>query len=122
MLVQGAGGGVAVVDQAFDADGRSKSTSLNPGTPVRQVRPAKAGARLMGTTVSLQQVASTEMQEKFAHYNLKLEEVLIGTPSSSPDKAAKCSGVKPWLLRIGAGSTPRSESACSTVLAVSSNN
>src|SRR5512134_2776216 len=31
---------------------------------------------------SIQQLSSTEMKEKFAHYNLELEEVLIGTPSS----------------------------------------
>ncbi len=30
----------------------------------------------------IQQVASQEMKEKFAHYNLELEEVLIGTPTS----------------------------------------
>ncbi|MBP7688731.1 MAG: hypothetical protein KA765_12515 [Thermoflexales bacterium] len=32
----------------------------------------------------IQQVASQEMREKFAHYNLELEEVLIGTPASAP--------------------------------------
>jgi uncharacterized membrane protein YqiK len=32
----------------------------------------------------IQEVAGGEMQAKFAHYNLKLEEVLIGTPTSSP--------------------------------------
>jgi len=32
----------------------------------------------------IQQVASQEMREKFAHYNLELEEVLIGTPTSAP--------------------------------------
>jgi uncharacterized membrane protein YqiK len=31
----------------------------------------------------IQNVASSEMKEKFAHYNLELEEVLIGTPASS---------------------------------------
>ena len=31
----------------------------------------------------IQQVAGREMKAKFAHYNLELEEVLIGTPSSS---------------------------------------
>jgi uncharacterized membrane protein YqiK len=31
----------------------------------------------------IQQQASQEMQERFAHYNLELEEVLIGTPASS---------------------------------------
>jgi uncharacterized membrane protein YqiK len=31
----------------------------------------------------IQQQSSNEMKERFAHYNLELEEVLIGTPSSS---------------------------------------
>ena len=31
----------------------------------------------------IQQIASQEMKEKFAHYNLELEEVLIGTPTPS---------------------------------------
>src|SRR5262249_35469391 len=31
----------------------------------------------------IQQQASEEMREKFAYYNLKLEEVLIGTPKSA---------------------------------------
>jgi len=31
----------------------------------------------------IQEVASAEMREKFAHYNLELEEVLIGTPKSA---------------------------------------
>jgi uncharacterized membrane protein YqiK len=34
---------------------------------------------------NIQQISSQEMKEKFAHYNLELEEVLIGTPGSSPD-------------------------------------
>ncbi|MBI2266507.1 MAG: flotillin family protein [Armatimonadetes bacterium] len=32
----------------------------------------------------IQQIAGQEMKEKFARYNLELEEVLIGTPGSSP--------------------------------------
>ncbi|MEO6418278.1 MAG: SPFH domain-containing protein, partial [Polyangiaceae bacterium] len=32
----------------------------------------------------IQTSAGLEMKEKFAHYNLELEEVLIGTPASSP--------------------------------------
>lgn len=32
---------------------------------------------------AIQSAASTEMKEKFSHYNLELEEVLIGTPTSS---------------------------------------
>lgn len=31
----------------------------------------------------IQEISSTEMKNKFMHYNLELEEVLIGTPSSS---------------------------------------
>ncbi|WPX08977.1 SPFH domain-containing protein [Caldicellulosiruptor danielii] len=33
----------------------------------------------------IQKMASEEMKERFAHYNLELEEVLIGTPMSSPN-------------------------------------
>jgi len=32
---------------------------------------------------AIQQISSQEMKEKFAHYNLELEEVLIGTPESA---------------------------------------
>jgi uncharacterized membrane protein YqiK len=37
----------------------------------------------------IQQISSSEMKEKFAHYNLELEEVLIGTPgtANAGDKA-----------------------------------
>jgi uncharacterized membrane protein YqiK len=33
----------------------------------------------------IQKISSVEMKEKFAHYNLELEEVLIGTPTSTGD-------------------------------------
>ncbi len=38
--------------------------------------------QLLQERSAIQQIASQEMKEKFAHYNLELEEVLIGTPSS----------------------------------------
>jgi len=38
--------------------------------------------QLLQERSDIQQIASEEMKEKFAHYNLELEEVLIGTPSS----------------------------------------
>ncbi|MBI5962445.1 MAG: flotillin family protein [Chloroflexi bacterium] len=38
--------------------------------------------QLLQDRSAIQQQASKEMQEKFKHYNLELEEVLIGTPSS----------------------------------------
>ena len=38
--------------------------------------------QLLQERSAIQQQAGTEMKEKFAHYNLELEEVLIGTPSS----------------------------------------
>ncbi|HEX2698400.1 MAG TPA: SPFH domain-containing protein [Anaerolineales bacterium] len=41
--------------------------------------------QLLQERSAIQQVASQEMKEKFAHYNLELEEVLIGTPSSPAD-------------------------------------
>jgi len=39
--------------------------------------------QLLQDRSQIQAVASAEMQAKFAHYNLELEEVLIGTPGSS---------------------------------------
>jgi uncharacterized membrane protein YqiK len=38
--------------------------------------------QLLQERSAIQQQASTEMKDKFQHYNLELEEVLIGTPSS----------------------------------------
>jgi uncharacterized membrane protein YqiK len=38
--------------------------------------------QLLQERSAIQQIASQEMKEKFEHYNLELEEVLIGTPSS----------------------------------------
>jgi uncharacterized membrane protein YqiK len=38
--------------------------------------------QLLQERSAIQQVASQEMKDKFHHYNLELEEVLIGTPSS----------------------------------------
>ena len=38
--------------------------------------------QLLQERSDIQKIASEEMQEKFKHYNLELEEVLIGTPSS----------------------------------------
>lgn len=39
--------------------------------------------QLLQDRADIQRQASTEMREKFAHYNLELEEVLIGTPSGA---------------------------------------
>ena len=39
--------------------------------------------QLLQERSAIQQIASEEMKEKFKHYNLELEEVLIGTPSSA---------------------------------------
>jgi len=41
--------------------------------------------QLLQERSAIQQQAGVEMKEKFAHYNLELEEVLIGTPSSAED-------------------------------------
>ncbi|GAB4481172.1 MAG: hypothetical protein OHK0031_02870 [Anaerolineales bacterium] len=41
--------------------------------------------QLLQERSAIQQQSSLEMKEKFQHYNLELEEVLIGTPTSSAD-------------------------------------
>ena len=43
--------------------------------------------QLLQDRSAIQQIASQEMKEKFEHYNLELEEVLIGTPSSPENDA-----------------------------------
>lgn len=42
--------------------------------------------QLLQDRSEIQRTAGMEMKEKFAHYNLELEEVLIGTPTSGEDK------------------------------------
>src|SRR5687767_11711176 len=44
--------------------------------------------QLIQDRASIQKLAGNEMKEKFAHYNLELEEVLIGTPGASGDDRA----------------------------------
>ena len=43
--------------------------------------------QLLQERSDIQKIASSEMKEKFQHYNLELEEVLIGTPSSPENDA-----------------------------------
>src|SRR5512146_204005 len=43
--------------------------------------------QLLQERSDIQKIASEEMKEKFQHYNLELEEVLIGTPSSPENDA-----------------------------------
>ena len=42
--------------------------------------------QLLQDRSEIQRTAGMEMKEKFAHYNLELEEVLIGTPTANEDK------------------------------------
>lgn len=42
--------------------------------------------QLLQDRSEIQQTAGHEMKQKFAHYNLELEEVLIGTPTSNEDR------------------------------------
>ncbi len=44
--------------------------------------------QLLQERSQIQQIAGQEMKEKFEHYNLQLEEVLIGTPTSASDDMA----------------------------------
>lgn len=49
---------------------------------LKMSRAARTLIQLLQERSAIQQQSSTEMKEKFEHYNLELEEVLIGTPSS----------------------------------------
>jgi uncharacterized membrane protein YqiK len=49
----------------------------------KNIGQTKTLIQLIQERSEIQETASREMKEKFAHYNLELEEVLIGTPSAS---------------------------------------
>ncbi|MGA1821798.1 MAG: SPFH domain-containing protein [Thermoplasmatota archaeon] len=49
----------------------------------KNIGQTKTLIQLIQERSEIQQMASTDMKEKFAHYDLELEEVLIGTPTSS---------------------------------------
>lgn len=49
----------------------------------KNIGQSKTLIELLQERSHIQEVSSSEMKEKFAHYNIELEEVLIGTPSSS---------------------------------------
>jgi len=49
---------------------------------IGQTRPL---IQLIQERSEIQCIASQEMKEKFQHYNLELEEVLIGTPAATGD-------------------------------------
>jgi len=49
----------------------------------KNIGQTKTLIQLIQERYEIQQIASSEMKQKFDHYNLELEEVLIGTPSSS---------------------------------------
>ncbi len=50
----------------------------------KNVGQTKTLIELIQQRSEIQRTSSVEMKEKFAHYNLELEEVLIGTPHSAP--------------------------------------
>lgn len=49
----------------------------------KNIGQSKTLIELLQERSNIQEVSSLEMKKKFAHYNIELEEVLIGTPSSS---------------------------------------
>jgi uncharacterized membrane protein YqiK len=75
-----------LVIQRFGDIKRLVEQTLDPmvGAYFKNIGQTRTLIQLIQDRSLIQQVASQEMQEKFNHYNLKLEEVLIGTPSSSP--------------------------------------
>ena len=55
--------------------------------------------QLLQERSAIQQQAGVEMKEKFAHYNLELEEVLIGTPSS-PEGDTRDTQIETILMQL----------------------
>lgn len=74
-----------LVIQRFGDIKRLVEQTLDPMVAAyfKNVAQTRTLIQLLQERSMIQQIASQEMQEKFAHYNLQLEEVLIGTPSSA---------------------------------------
>ena len=51
----------------------------------KNIGQTKTLIQLIQERYEIQSIASSEMKAKFEHYNLELEEVLIGTPAASPN-------------------------------------
>jgi uncharacterized membrane protein YqiK len=76
-----------LVIQRFGDIKRLVEQTLDPMVSAyfKNVAQTRTLIQLLQERSSIQQIASQEMKEKFSHYNLELEEVLIGTPSASVD-------------------------------------
>jgi uncharacterized membrane protein YqiK len=74
-----------LVVQRFGDIKRLVEQTLDPMVSAyfKNVGQTRTVIQLIQDRSEIQKVASTEMKEKFAHYNLELEEVLIGTPAAS---------------------------------------
>ncbi|MBI2331030.1 MAG: flotillin family protein [Chloroflexi bacterium] len=73
-----------LVIQRFGDIKRLVEQTLDPMVAAyfKNVAQTRTLIQLLQERSAIQQQSSTEMKEKFAHYNLELEEVLIGTPAS----------------------------------------
>ncbi|MCB9112203.1 MAG: flotillin family protein [Anaerolineales bacterium] len=73
-----------LVIQRFGDIKRLVEQTLDPMVAAyfKNVAQTRTLIQLLQERSAIQQQSSLEMKEKFAHYNLELEEVLIGTPSS----------------------------------------
>jgi uncharacterized membrane protein YqiK len=76
-----------LVTQRFGDIKRLVEQTLDPMVAAyfKNIAQTRTLIQLIQERSQIQEQASTEMKERFAHYNLELEEVLIGTPSSSPN-------------------------------------
>lgn len=79
-----------LVIQRFGDVKRLVEQTLDPMVAAyfKNVAQTRTLIQLLQERSQIQDVSSREMQEKFAHYNLELEEVLIGTPTSKSNDGA----------------------------------
>ena len=80
-----------LVIQRFGDIKRLVEQTLDPMVAAyfKNVGQTKTLIQLLQERSEIQRIAGQEMKEKFSHYNLELEEVLIGTPSSGVDDQAE---------------------------------
>jgi uncharacterized membrane protein YqiK len=93
-----------LVVQRFGDIKRLVEQTLDPMVSAyfKNVAQTRTLIHLLQDRSAIQQQSGLEMREKFARYNLELQEVLIGTPTAGPKAGDKSAGIESILQQLRA--------------------
>ncbi|TMA32326.1 MAG: flotillin family protein [Deltaproteobacteria bacterium] len=91
-----------LVVQRFGDIKRLVEQTLDPMVSAyfKNVAQTRTLIHLLQERSAIQQQSGLEMREKFARYNLELQEVLIGTPTAGPKAGDKTAGIESILQQL----------------------